>query len=213
MPRGSLITIEGLDGAGKSTLARSLTERLAGLRLPVELLREPGGVEVSERIRGLLIDPDLPVSPRAEALLYAASRAQLVEQLIEPRLAAGALLVLDRFVDSSLAYQGAGRRLGIQEVGLVNRFATGALEPDLTLLLDVPAAVGRERKRSQGQPPDRLELEDEAFFERIAGAYRELARANPARIRTIDALAAPAEVLEAAVAAVSALLHGRRQAD
>ncbi len=206
MPIGRLITIEGLDGAGKSTLARGLTERLGSRGLEVELLREPGGVEVSERIRALLLEPELPVSPRAEALLYAAARAQLVEQLLEPRLAAGAILLLDRFVDSSLAYQGAGRRLGIDQIAAVNGFALGGLRADLTLLLDVPAELGRRRKSAHGGAPDRLELEDGPFFERIAQAYRALARAEPQRIHPIDARAAPAEVLEAAMEAVSALL-------
>jgi dTMP kinase len=207
MPPGRLITIEGIDGAGKSTLARSLAEVLAARREPVELIREPGGVEISERIRALLIDPQLPISPRSEALLYAAARAQLVEQLLEPRLAAGALLILDRFVDSSLAYQGAGRGLGIDQISLLNRFATGPLEPDRTLLLDLPAAVGRARKHDE--EPDRLEREGSEFFETIAQAYRDLAREQPQRIRTIDAQASPEEVLEAALEALSDLLPGQ----
>ncbi len=206
MPRGRLITIEGLDGAGKSTLAHSLVEELAARGLAAELIREPGGVEVSERIRRLLIDPALPVSPRAEALLYAAARAQLVEQLIEPRLAAGAFLILDRFTDSSLAYQGAGRGLGIEAIADLNAFATGGLGADRTLLLDVPPEVGRDRKLSQAGPPDRLEREDQEFFQRIALAYRRLAHADPARIRTIDARAPAREVLTASLEAVSDLL-------
>jgi dTMP kinase len=206
MPPGRLITIEGIDGAGKSTLARSLTETLAARGAPVELIREPGGVEVSERIRGLLIDPQMPVTPRAEALLYAAARAQLIEQLIEPRLAAGAFLLLDRFVDSSLAYQGAGRGLGVEQIGLINRFATAGLEPDRTLLLDLPAALGRARKL--GEEPDRLEREGQDFFETIATAYRELAASEPRRIRTIDAQGTPSAVLWAALEAIADLLPG-----
>ena len=213
MPRGRLITIEGLDGAGKSTLARALVETLTARGLPAQLIREPGGVEISERIRRLLIDPALPVSPRAEALLYAAARAQLVEELLEPRLEAGAVLILDRFTDSSLAYQGAGRQLGIEQIALLNAFATGGLEPDRTLLLEVPAAVGRERKLALAEPPDRLEREDQAFFERIAAAYRELAAARPRRIVTIDAAASPPEVLRAALEALSDLLPAGTPAD
>ncbi len=204
MPSGRLITIEGIDGAGKSTLARSLTEALTARGHPAELIREPGGVEVSERIRALLIDPLATVSPRAEALLYAAARAQLVEQLIVPRLAAGSLLILDRFVDSSLAYQGAGRGLGIEQISLINRFATGSLKPDRTLLLDLPAAQGRARK--QGEQLDRLEREGQEFFETIAAAYRELAAREPDRIRTIDALALPPTVLWAALEEIGDLL-------
>ena len=206
MPRGRLITIEGLDGAGKSTLARALAAELSARGEPAELIREPGGVEVSERIRRLLIDPRLPVTPRAEALLYAAARAQLTEQLLEPRLAHGAVLILDRFADSSLAYQGAGRGLGVAQIAHLNDFATGGLEPDRTLLLEIPPAVGRARKRALAEPPDRLEREQEEFFERIAAAYRELALAQPRRIFTLDALAPPQEVLRAALAALAEIL-------
>ncbi len=136
--RGTLITIEGLDGAGKSTLAAALHGELAARGAPVELLREPGGVEVSERIRALVQDPALDVLPRTEALLYAAARAQLVDERLEPLLRDGAIVLLDRFVDSSLAYQGAGRGLGVEEVRAVNLFATAGLRPDRTLLLASP---------------------------------------------------------------------------
>ncbi len=193
--RGRLITIEGLDGAGKSTLARALRDALAADGHRVELLREPGGVELSERIRALVKDPALSVAPRAEALLYAAARAQLVEQRIAPLLDAGVDVLLDRYVDSSLAYQGAARGLGVERVRDVNRFATGALEPDRTLLLQIAPADGRARQAGRGEPPDRLEGEDAAFFERIADAYDELAAAEPQRIRVLDASGTPARVL------------------
>ncbi len=206
MGTGRLVTIEGLDGAGKSTLARSLVEELTARGQPAELIREPGGVEVSERIRALLVDPALPVTARAEALLYAAARAQLVEQLLEPRLAAGAVLVLDRFVDSSLAYQGAGRGLGVEQIALLNRFATGPLQADRTLLLELPAATARARREDDHAPADRLELEGPGFFEAIARAYGELAALEPARIRTIDATRSPPEVLGAALEALADLL-------
>ena len=123
MTRGRLITIEGIDGAGKTTLALGLLEVLVARGIGVELLREPGGVPAAERIRELVIDPDLHVTPRTEALLYAAARAQLVEEAIEPRLSGGTWLLLDRFIDSSLAYQGGGRRLGIDAVRAINEFA------------------------------------------------------------------------------------------
>jgi dTMP kinase len=211
--RGSLITIEGLDGAGKSTLAEALVEKIAARGRAVELLREPGGVVVSERIRELVKDPQLSVSARTEALLYAAARAQLVHELIEPLLEQGAIVLLDRFVDSSLAYQGAGRALGVAQVAAVNRFATGPLQPDRTLLLRITPAAGRARQRERALAPDRLEREGDAFFERIAAAYDELARAEPERIRTIDAARPPAQVLDAALAAVGDLLghDGDRQ--
>src|SRR3954453_11537515 len=134
---GRLITIEGLDGAGKTTLAEALAGALRGRGVELELLREPGGVELSERIRVLVKDPGLRVDPRAEALLYAAARAQLVAERVAPLLAAGRWVLLDRFVDSSLAYQGSGRRLGVEAVRAVNDFGTGGLVPDRTLLLSV----------------------------------------------------------------------------
>jgi dTMP kinase len=207
--RGKLITIEGIDGAGKSTLARALARELTARGAgghPVELLREPGGVDVSERIRALVKDPALTVAPRAEALLYAAARAQLVEELLEPLLERGILVLLDRFVDSSLAYQGAGRELGVAEVRQVNLFATGDLAPDRTLLLRIDPALGRARQDERALQPDRLEREGDDFFARIAAAYDELAHEEPARIRTIDAGQAPADVLREALAAIEDLL-------
>jgi dTMP kinase len=204
--RGRLVTIEGLDGAGKSTLAASLAREIAARSHAVELLREPGGVPVSERLRALVKDPALTVSPRAEALLYAAARAQLVHERLVPLLEQGTFVLLDRFVDSSLAYQGAGRALGVEEVRAINLFATGGLTPDRTLLLRMSPAAGRARLRERAAEPDRLELEDESFFAVIASAYDELARAEPARIRTLDGAQPPEGVLRAAVAAIEDLL-------
>ncbi|TMK25303.1 MAG: dTMP kinase [Actinobacteria bacterium] len=206
MARGTLITIEGLDGAGKSTLAEALQRELSSRGVRVELLREPGGVELAERIRTLVKDPSLAVSPRAEALLYAAARAQLVAERLEPLLEDGALVLLDRFVDSSLAYQGAGRSLGVEQVRAVNLFATGLLEPDRTLLLRISPKAGRERQRERALEPDRLEREDEEFFAAIASAYDDLAREEPARVRVIDAGQAPEQVLDDALAAMQDLL-------
>jgi dTMP kinase len=203
--RGTLITIEGLDGAGKSTLAHALERELASRGAPVELLREPGGVEVSERIRGLVKDPTLNVLARTEALLYAAARAQLVEERLAPLLRDGAVVLLDRFVDSSLAYQGAGRALGVDEVRAVNLFATGGLVADRTLLLRIAPAAGRARQHERALEPDRLELEGEQFFTEIASAYEQLAREEPGRIRVIDASQSPQDVLRDALAALKDL--------
>jgi dTMP kinase len=203
--RGTLITIEGLDGAGKTTLADGLARELTASGLPVRLLREPGGVDVSERIRALVKDPALDVLPRTEALLYAAARAQLVEQLLQPLLQEGAVVLLDRFVDSSLAYQGAGRSLGVEEVRAINLFATGGLTPDRTLLLRISPADGRARQHERALEPDRLEREGEAFFAAIASAYEALARAQPERIRVIDAAQPPESVLRDALTAIADL--------
>ncbi|HWK18553.1 MAG TPA: dTMP kinase [Solirubrobacteraceae bacterium] len=207
MSTGRLITIEGLDGAGKTTLAESLVDSLRRRRIEARLLREPGGVQASERVRELVKDPAMRIGPRAEALLYAAARAQLVDEALVPLLAAGEWVLLDRFVDSSLAYQGAGRELGIEPVRLVNEFATGGLRPDRTLLLAIDPALGRDRSRERSEPVDRVEAESDRFFARIAAAYAELAAAEPGRIRVLDASLSPAEVLQASLAQLEDLLE------
>jgi len=206
VPRGRLITIEGLDGAGKSTLAHGLLNSIAARGSHAEVLREPGGVELSERIRALVADPTLAVSARTEALLYAAARAQLVEERLQPLLRRGVLVLLDRFIDSSLAYQGAGRGLGVDQVRDLNQFATGGLEPDRTLLLRISPAAGRARQQGRTLEPDRIERESESFFATVAAAYDELASAEPRRIRTIDASQPAERVLAAALDAVEDLL-------
>src|SRR2546421_4061336 len=174
MSRGRLITIEGIDGAGKTTLAQALAAALGNRGITVALLREPGGVRTAERIRELVKDPEMVIGPRAEALLYAAARAQLIEEAVEPQLRAGQWVLLDRFVDSSLAYQGAGRDLGIAAVREINDFATGGLTPDRTLLLSLEPALGKARSRGRAEPLDRLELEHDDFRTKIADAYRRL---------------------------------------
>jgi dTMP kinase len=206
MKRGRLITIEGIDGAGKTTLATGLLEALQARGLDVLLLREPGGVPAAERIRELVINPDLHVTARTEALLYAAARAQLVEEAVEPQLAAGRWLLLDRFIDSSLAYQGGGRRLGIDAVRAINEFAIRTARPDRTLLLMIDRDVGRSRSRARAGAPDRLERERDDFFERTVAAYLELCAQEPERIRKIDASRPPAEVLAGALREIDDLL-------
>jgi dTMP kinase len=203
---GRLVTIEGLDGAGKTTLASGLVAALRERGADAELLREPGGVELSERIRDLVKDPALRVGGAAEALLYAAARAQLVEERVRPLLEAGRWVLLDRFVDSSLAYQGAARGLGVERVRALNLFATGDLVPDRTLLLRLDPAAGRARLAGRGEAPDRLEAEADAFFARVARAYEELAAAEPARLRVLDAGQAPEAVLAAALAELDDLI-------
>jgi dTMP kinase len=206
MTRGRLITIEGLDGAGKTTLASNLESRLRKRGIDVRLLREPGGVQASERIRELVKDPALVIGARAEALLYAAARAQLVEEALEPLLSAGTWVLLDRFVDSSLAYQGGGRRLGVDAVRRINEFATGGLAADRTLLLSIDPDLGKARSQERSIPLDRLEREAREFHQLIAAAYEELAAADPQRIRVIDATQPPDRVLEAAVSALTDLI-------
>jgi dTMP kinase len=206
MTRGTLITIEGIDGAGKSTLAAGLVDALKERGIEAALLREPGGVRTAERIRELVRDPSATIGARAEALLYAAARAQLVEEALQPLLTSGRLVVLDRFVDSSLAYQGAGRGLGVEAVAAVNAVGTGGLVPVRTLLLRIDPAAGRARSVERGAPPDRLEQQPDAFFARIAAAYDDLARADGDRIRVINADQPPSAVLSDALAAIGDLL-------
>jgi dTMP kinase len=206
MPQGRLITIEGIDGAGKSTLARALADNLKDRGLDVTLLREPGGVPAAERIRELVKDPSLHIGARAEALLYAAARAQLVDEALEPLLRQGTWVLLDRFVDSSLAYQGAGRELGIDAIQNLNEFATKHLTPDRTLLLRIDPTTAKNRSKERQQPPDRLEAEQDEFFKRIASAYEQLAEQRADRIRTVDAGQPPEKVLAAALKALDDLL-------
>ncbi len=206
MARGRLITIEGLDGAGKSTLAEGLAQELQARGEPVVVLREPGGVALAERIRELVKDPMLAPSAATEALLYAAARAQLVHERVAPLLKGGMTVVLDRYVDSSLAYQGAARRLGVAAVRAVNELATGGLTPDRTLLLHIAPATGRARQDERAQQPDRLERESDDFFATVAAAYDELACAEPQRIRVLDAERPAAAVLRAALAALEDII-------
>jgi dTMP kinase len=208
MSRGRLITIEGIDGAGKSTLAAGLLDALTDRGLDIKLLREPGGVPAAERIREVVIDPDLHVSARTEALLYAAARAQLVEEAIEPVLNTGTWLLLDRFIDSSLAYQGGGRQLGIDAVRAINDFAIRTAVPDRTLLLLIDPERGRSRSSSRAQPPDRLEREQDVFFDRTNAAYLQLHAQDPKRIRKIDASLPLDQVLAAALDELADLLPG-----
>ena len=195
--RGRLITVEGIDGAGKTTLVAGIVAHVDGLTV----LREPGGVAVSERIRELVKDPALTVDPRAEALLYAAARAQLVAERLVPLLDGGADVLLDRFVDSSLAYQGAGRGLGVAEIAELNRFATAGLAPDLTLYVRVDPEIGARRAAGD----DRMEQAGRAFFATVAAAYDALAAAEPARIVVLDGEQPPDDVLAAALGAMKHL--------
>ena len=198
---GLFVTFEGVDRAGKTTQAELLREALGERAVAV---REPGGTEVGERVRELLKDPALAVGPRTEALLFAAARAELVEQIIRPGLDGGRVVVSDRYLDSSLAYQGEARGLGIEEVARVNRFATGGVEPDITFLLelDLDAAAAR------GAEADRFETEGRALQQQVRDAYERLADADPSRWRRIDAARPPAEVHADVLAEVERALAG-----
>jgi dTMP kinase len=189
-----LITVEGLDGAGKTTLITGLARELEAT-----VLREPGGVPLSERIRELVADPQFHVDPRAEALLYAAARAQLVAEKLKPLLDDNQLVILDRFVDSSLAYQGGGRELGVENIRQLNAFATHGIEPDLTLLLRIAPEAGLAR--ISGREADRLESSGREFFARVAETYDALAHENR-RYVVLDATLPPEQLLAQALAAL-----------
>jgi len=177
--RGRFLALEGGEATGKSTQARLLAERLGAV-----LTREPGGTDVGERVRTLVLDPAVPVDFRAEALLMAAARAQHVTEVIEPALAAGRHVVTDRFTPSSLAYQGIGRGLGVEPVAALSAFATSGLEPDVVLLLDLPLEMAAARLSNE---PDRLEREGAPFHARVAVAFRQLAAADPSRWAVVPA--------------------------
>jgi len=195
--RGLFVTLEGIDRSGKTTQAALLCRALGEVALGV---REPGGTPAGERIRELLKDPDAELSPEAEALLFAAARAELVSWVIRPALAEGRVVVSDRFLDSSLAYQGAARGLGVEEVERINGFATGGLAPDLTLLLEIDTASAAAR----GGEEDRFEREGARLQDRVGAAYDRLADAEPGRWRRIAADRAPEAVHADVLAAVEA---------
>jgi dTMP kinase len=191
--RGLFVTFEGIDRSGKTTQARLLCEALADAAVGV---REPGGTQAGERVRAILKDPSVPLSPETEALLFAAARAELVAERILPALAEGRIVVSDRFLDSSLAYQGGARGLGIEDVERVNRFATRALRPNLTFLLEISPAEAAARTGEH----DRFEDEGATLQEAVLAAYERLIELDPERWRRIDA-ARPAEAVHADVLA------------
>lgn len=181
------ITLEGVDGSGKSTQAEMLARALGASAIT---LREPGGTEAAERIRQLLADPGTPLDPIAELMLFCAARADLVSRVIRPALETGRTVICDRFTDSTLAYQGVARNLGIIRVREMTEVATDGLTPDLTLWLKIDPAFGLDRARSD----DRFEAEGVRFQKRVAEAYEDIARREPARVIPVDASGTPEEV-------------------
>lgn len=205
MANGLFITIEGPDGAGKTTVLNELFPRLQMIaNKEIIKTREPGGVLIAEKIRQIILNPDhRQMDERTEALLYAAARRQHLVEVIIPALNEGKIVICDRFVDSSLTYQGAGRRIGMKEIAQINEFATEGLEPDFTLYLDVDSDTGLRRIQNHRKKDiDRLDLEGLEFHQRVRHAYLKLAEENPVRIHRIDAKMSLQEVVESSFSAI-----------
>ncbi len=186
--RGKFITFEGPDGAGKTTQITLLGKRLEAMGIRVLYTREPGGTKISEEIRKILLDPsNAKMVDRTEALLYAAARAQHVEELIRPALDAGNVVLCDRFIDSTIAYQGYGRGIDISLLDKLNNTATAGVIPDITIILDVEPAMGIGRISENGTSKDRIELENMSFHERVRHGFHRLASKEPQRCKIIDA--------------------------
>lgn len=189
MTRGKFITIEGTEGAGKSTALHFIQEYLEHAHREVVITREPGGTEIAEEIRKVLLHPARleTMQPETELLLMFAGRAQHISQCILPALNEGKWVISDRYVDASYAYQGGGRGMDIQQIKTLDTLVVGDLYPDLTLLLDIPADQGMKRTENRGSQKDRIEQEKMSFFERVRDVYLERARQDPKRIKVIDA--------------------------
>lgn len=204
--RGLFISVEGTDGAGKSTQIELLLKYLKGRGCDYVFTREPGGTYISEKIRNIILDTDNEgMTAETEALLYAASRAQHVREKIIPAVNAGKTVICDRYVDSSIVYQGVGRRLGRESVKIINDFATGGFMPDLTLFFDLPAEESVKRRKSTGSL-DRIEKEDITFHKSIYDGYSVLADENPKRIKRIDASKSVEEVHKEVLKALEGLI-------
>ncbi|MEY3908265.1 MAG: hypothetical protein RLZZ90_172 [Actinomycetota bacterium] len=187
MTQGLFISLEGIDGVGKSTQSDLIEAYLKALGRTVVRTLEPGGTELGQEIRHLLLHRKGEVAPRAEALLYAADRAHHVATKIRPALARGEVVLTDRYLDSSVAYQGVGRELNAEDVRSISMFAVENLMPDLTILLDLDASASLARRSQTGEEPDRLEREKVEFFEAVRQAYLQMAAAEPARWMVVDA--------------------------
>jgi dTMP kinase len=203
---GLFISFEGIDGVGKSTQADLLEKYLLGQGKTVLRTLEPGGTEVGVEIRKILLHHRGELAPRAEAALFAADRAHHVASKIRPALERGEIVITDRYFDSSVAYQGAGRELSMEEVRNLSLWAVGGLLPDLTVLLDLPADVARSRRNKTGTEPDRLESEKIEFFERARQAYLGLAENEPERFLVVDAATDVEKMQEIIRARVSGLI-------
>lgn len=187
------VTFEGPEGSGKTTQIGLLVQALRGSGLQVVTTREPGGTDLGEALRRMLLESDTPISPEAEAYLMTGARAEHVRSVIRPALMRGDVVLCDRFADSTFAYQGGGRQLDVSDLRTMQKIAIGDTSPDLTILVDVPAEVGLQR-RSRAQNTNRIDREDLEFHTRVAFWYRQEARANPDRWVVVDGSQSPADV-------------------
>jgi len=208
--KGLFISFEGSEGCGKSTQIARLATRIRDSGREVITLREPGGTPIGEQIRNLIQydEAGKAMTPEAEILLFAASRAQLVREVIRPALQRDAVVLCDRFLDSTTVYQGVARALAQEEVQAINGFAVGETLPHLTILLDLDAAEGRRRAAGRKGPKDRMEQEDEGFYESVRQGYLELARAYPGRIAVIAAVGGEGEVEASITTVLRERCHG-----
>jgi dTMP kinase len=207
MPSPRFITLEGIEGAGKTTVADRITQALRGRGITVHATREPGGTKVAERVRSLVLDRgDEHISATAETLLMFGARQIHIDNLIRPSLTRGEWVICDRFTDATHAYQGGGRGVDRKLIDQLAQAVHGDLWPDCTLLLDVPVRVGLERMQARRGAVDRFEIESPQFFDRVRNRYLELARAHPQRFRIVDATAKLDEVCDAALAALESCL-------
>lgn len=206
---GKFITLEGIDGSGKTTILNKIIETLEknGYADQLVVTREPGGDKISENIRNIILDNEYTeMDPRTEALLYAASRRQHLIDIILPALKAGKIVICDRFVDSSIAYQGVGRKIGIQGIKDINNFATDYLQPDMTLYFDVTPEISKQRVALRERKKDRLDQENDDFYAKVYDGYADLVKENPQRIKVIDATQSVDEVFKETMAELNEFL-------
>lgn len=208
MHRAFFITLEGGEGAGKSTQLVAIKDWLQGRGYEVVVTREPGGTEVGERIREILLNHSEDISVEAETMLMFAARAEHLARVIRPALAAGKTVLCDRFTDATYAYQGGGRGLALSRIAELEQWVQGDLRPDLTILLDISVEAGLQRAKTRGAP-DRFERESHAFLERVRKTYLGRAREEQARIRVVDASPMPSEVTQTVVGVLRDFMNGR----
>ena len=206
--RGLFITFEGTDGAGKTTQIQRLSTELRQTGYDICLTREPGGTPISEQIRDMLLNPDHgEMAATTELLLYAASRAQHVSEIIKPALESGKIVISSRFADAMVVYQGYGRGLDLERINRLNRIATDGVTPDVTFVLDLPVEIGLQRVQKSRGGLDRLEREKIDFHQRLRDGYRALAEQEPQRLKLVDAQASPEQVYAQIEAAIQPLLQ------